>query len=451
MGKRALDVLTGLVVLVAVGISSYLLYSRFGPTNTSSDTTAPTPARRAGTDELPHLEAAQIAELLPDVEALPPALQDGATTRSYTHNLDDDQHTRDRAASALAERLATLRNTYEWHSATGVEFNTCASHADVGSIAVELSQLPSAQLARNFIDDPAVRGYYRAQGFVVSTVEDVHGWALTSGEPKTGICYAQEYDVQLFFDHRGLLFRLQATANAADPAAARKALETLLPELVGRVDALDVFTQEPSPTPTPQPVARLLTDAVTLDGLDLYLPSVRDWDLSASYFTTHDESRRFELNELVAFYRDLGITTLADAIDRAGRRYGLIGQEVRVWKPDEDCPAAPNPVRLEVDLALFERPAGAEAYMQDPTVQAAWQSTGLLTEFENEMGTVYAFGQVGHACGTMQIVQKSIPFERLLLTLSVALPASLPRADAVAQVDAMLRTAVVTLYAERLQ
>lgn len=455
--KRLVDFLIVVLAGVILGGGIYFGYTVYIAEEDESSTQSGAAARVSGeTVELPRLSTAQLNAVLPSAADLPPDLS-GATGGDPTRvDLNTSQDVLSLSTfSAATSRFTQIRSTYSWVQATSATFNTCALNRDTAFVRAAVSQFPSSQQARAFIDDAFVRGYYRALQFQVTQANDLHGFYLSASAPVEGDCYTAERQHLMFFEHLGLVTVLHVNTNAsASPALGRSTLDAVAARVVSNIAALDALTDMTlPPTPTPSGAVNLLTASTRPDDLSFLMPSTRDWDLVNIYSTVDEENQRLSLTELVDFYRAFNtpaLNQLADTIDRAGRRYGLIAESIRVWTPDTACP--PNePVRIEVDLMLFERPAGAEIFMRDADVQAAWQGTGVFSEFQTSADGVYAFGTLNHACGAMQVVQKSASYERLLYTLSMTLPTTIDRQSAIEQIDAMLASSLSTLYLQRLR
>ncbi len=462
--KRVLDLLIAVLFIAVLGVGGYFGYTQYiakddnnDDTTTGSSTEQNATITEAGVLQLPLLRMEHLTAILPGVADLPPNLGGAAESEAIRIDLNVDQRpfslSDDRDASA---RFSEIRSAYSWTSAASVRFDTFTLNQGVSFVRAMVSQFPTTQQARDFIDDPLVQGYYKALGYTLQDAGDLHGWLLTSGTPVEGTGYAEEHQALLFFDHLGLLVALQANTDAdADPALGQQTLLALAPRVLENIRALDVLAGVTvPPTPTPQPLTvSLLTAGIDEGDLDRLFSAPRDWNLNAFYVAADEENIRYSLLELIDFYASFNtpaLNQLAAEIDRAGRRYGLIAQAIRVWRPESGCPAD-APVRVEMDLALFERPAGADAYMRDPALQEAWRNTGVFTEFQDVGDGIFAFGSVNHACGPMQVVQKSATYERLLFTLSLTAPAGIDRQAVMDQVDAALRTTLNDLYMERLR
>lgn len=466
--KRLLDLLIILVFLALIGAGGYVAYLRVPEVQDRVDEllNRSSPAEEALPDaarvteagvELPRLRQADLAGLLPEAGDLPPGYGMVETTDPYVMDLDVTQQQTQNSWPAAATRLAQIRQNFGWDTGAGVLYNTCALNRDTSELRIEVSQLRSTQAARDFIDDPLVRGYFRALSFARSDLANVHGFYLISRGPAEGTCYAREWLHYLFFEQYGLLFALQTRTNAAAPiTVGRTLLESLVAPLAARVrnlEALAEVTVPPTPVPVIDPL-NVLTRNVTLESLQLLLPTAGGLNLSVAYSPDLDEGARYDLPGLVAFYRSFNtdpLNALAQAIDVAGRRYGLIGQQIVVWKPSRECPSD-GPNRVEVDLALFERAAGATAYLQDQNVQAARRGTGLFSEFVASGDAVYGYGNVsGGVCGPLLLVEKSQTYERLLFSISFTISAAMSRESATAIVDAMMEKTLIDLYMQRLK
>lgn len=459
--KRLVDFLIVVLFLALVGVGGYFGYTEFLAEDDTEDAaddgeTASASVTDTGI-ELSRLSTDERYAVLPARSDLPAALSEASGGDPVALDLDADQSVLSLAEDPSATgRFAQIRSTHGWTAATSITYNTCALVGqDTAFVRAMVSQMLTTQQARALVNDALLQGYYQVLGYRLTPSEALHGWTITSREPVSGKCYAQEYETMMIFDHLGLVIVLQTNTSAeADPALGRTTLEALAARIFANIESLDALqTVSIPPTPVPEDRAsRLLTGAVTPNALSRLIGSTADWDLDVLYEQDDTLSRLLTLEELVAFYESFGQPAqlqLAEAIDRAGRRFGLIAEQIRVWEPQTACPPE-SPSRLEMDLLLFERPAGAEAYLRDLNLQNAWRGTGLYDEFNLSEEGVYAFGSATTGCGAMQTVQKSVTFERLLLHLSIVIPASIPREDAIAQVDAMMDSTLRELYMRRL-
>ncbi len=456
--KKLVDVFIVLIVLALIGGGAYFGYTEFLADTDDDDADGGETASALLSDtgvELSRLSTDEVYAVLPAQSDLPEALSAATGGEPLVIDLNTDQ----RAISlsedpAARDRFVQIRNAYGWTSATSVTYNTCTLIGqNTAFVRALVSQMPTTQQGRALVNDARLQGYYKVLGYRLTPSETLHGWAITSREPVAGNCYAQEYQTLMVFDHLGLVVVLQTNTSAdAEPALGRATLEALAARIFANIEGLDALqTVSIPPTPIPEDRAgALLTAQVRRETLGQLIGSTGDWDLNVFYNTNDDESMSLTLEELVAYYQEIGSATLAAAVDQAGRRYGLIAEEVRVWGPEVVCPQD-APARIEMDLLLFERPAGADAYLRDLSLQNAWRGTGLYSEFSLSEDGVYAFGSISNACGAMQIIQKSVTFERLLLHLSVVIPASVPREDATAQVDVMMDATLKELYMRRLR
>lgn len=459
MAKRLIDLLIFLIVVAAIGVGAYFGYTTFLADDETTDNGSPSGAAQVtGANlELPRLTQTQFLSLLIAPEDLPDPFRQTANAEPFVPE-SLDVTARDLATTVSADasiRFSRMVDAYNWQPDYAIEFDTCTPGQDITLIGVEVSQFDTAAAARTFIDDPEVRGFFQALGYTITPADHVHGWYLTSIvpiEPEEGGCFGPEWHTGLFFEYWGMLFLTTVKVDGdASPDIAHALSQDLAVRLIQKVDQLDVMTGINIP-PTPEPAGMAFDQLITADvnaaTLQFMIPSASRWGFYSSYDPDPDEAFSFTLVELIDFYRAAGTPAtaqLANEIDRAGRRMGLIAREVRAFKPDPPCPAD-EPARIDVTVSLFERPAGAQAYMQDAGIQAAWRGTGLFNTFTTIGDAVYAYGTVDHACGAMQTVQKTVSFERVMYTIALTLPATTPQDDAVALVDALAYLAVFNAY-----
>ncbi|MCD4685529.1 MAG: hypothetical protein K8S97_06300, partial [Anaerolineae bacterium] len=394
MAKRLLDLLIVLIVLAAIGVGGYFGYTTFIADDESSDDNASTSGTAQITDstlELPRLTQTQFLSLLLAPEDLPAPYSQAQNVEPFIPE-DLSVTERELATEIGADaslRFSTIRSTYNWQPDYAIEFSTCTLGQDVAAIGVEISQLASSADARAFIDDPLVRGFFQAIGYTLTEADAVHGWYLTPTTPFEGDCFAQgEWNTGIFFEYWGMLFLTSVKVSAdASPDLGHAISLDLTQQLMQGVEALDVMTGiniPPTPVPPGMTFEQLITADLDAVNLTFMIPSSARWTtLYNNYTSDPDESLSVTLAELIDFYRTAGTAAasqLAGEIDHTGRRMGLIAREVRVFKPDTDCPND-EPARIDVTVSLFERPTGAIAYMQDAGIQAAWRGTGLFNTF----------------------------------------------------------------------
>jgi hypothetical protein len=423
--KRLVDALIFLIVAAAAAVLVFFVLNRNKTTDgngpgvhsgSAGPSSAPSgwPTAEA---ELARLNDDQLQGLLTRPDELPGAIQ-GSSPSTARADMGLGLADMMKSWPEAANRFQQILDYYSWHTGAAIRFDACPLHRSVDMVQVEVYQLPSTSAARTLVDDPALRGFFTVFGAEPAPAENLHGWYLSSVPLSNGECYADEFQDLLVFDYWGLIFVIEAdTQSTADPGLARSIMEPLASPLIARVDALNQAAFAPTPVPAEQ--VRLMTETTSLADLGAYMPTLIEIGVTGSTHTLNQEfSHSYTLDEIVENYRGLN-TGLADAIAQAGRTYGLNGQEVRLWDTGNRCPSILG-LSIEVDVALFERPAGAEAYMNDANLQQAWASTGLLTTFTPESDGILMLGQVpGHHCGPIRVVGKMVPFERLLITVVV--------------------------------
>lgn len=360
----------------------------------------------------PELSTTQLRTLLPESAELPPDFQ--AATREVV--LTSLENAVKEVAWANADTwVATIFEPY--FKNIGVEATYTACSQSVGEITVNIGQTPTVDAARQFVDDPAVLSYYVMGMTEPTPFDNLHGWIATPDvEIGEDDCYAETKVTISMFEYWGLRYIVNITRDAqAGPELSRSIISALIPVLIQRANTL--LGDDPlPPTPVPSGETQLLTAATQLDELGGFMPAITDLGIPANIYTVNqDFSTTYTAVEYIEMYRGLN-ANLAAEIERAARNYGMVGQAVRLWDTGDRCPDILG-ISLEMDIMLFERPAGPVAYMNDTGIQQAWRNTGLLTEFTPQFNGVLMKGQIpGHHCGSIRVVGMMLPFERLLIT-----------------------------------
>lgn len=424
--KRLVDVLIVFVLLAVGAIVVVFLVSRSGKDDTPSAQTGPIPSAVPSTDgtpsnfELPRLTDNQLQDLLTTLDEIPADLRSKTEAKHYIPSSDITHDVLNRDWPEAAVRFDQIVQAYNWQDGAGVRYSTCHLQQPVALISAEVDQLASTAAAQAYIDDPLVRTFYRGTGFNLQDSPTLHGFVALSSSPTNKECYAKENTAMLLFDYWGLMFSITVDfRDTADPAAMVDLLNSLVPPMLARVNGVAKTSVPPTVVPSGSPQA--LTAAMQLGDLTRLMPRLDELDqsLTSTYSTNSQVGKTYTLEQYVAAYQDLKYPALADALAQAGGRYDMIGQEVRFWDTGGGCPNIVG-MSLEVDIALFGTPAGAHDYMLDPALQEAWQSTGLMSRYQQVGDNVLMFGQVsGHHCGAMQVVGKMTTYERLLITVVV--------------------------------
>jgi hypothetical protein len=407
-----------LLVSVLTGCSSSSNSDTPGGSQGGGNVIAPTPNPLAAA-QFPALSDDALKNLLPPLDELPAELRPDTQADYY---VPDSKTTSDSLRSSwpeAADRFDRIARTYGWAEGIGVRYDTCHLKQPVVGVSIEMHQFESPAVAQAFIDDPLLHSFMRGTLFDIwpsSTVHGLEGVSLAT----EGDCYPQEKRIMLYFEYWGLFFSLSAGLNAsADPAVGITLLNSLIPPMLARLDPMAVNPLPPTPAPASE--FKLITEAIKLSDLPRLMPALDEFDesLTSTYSSNRQIGKTYTLQDFVEAYRNINLPTLADALAQAGRTYGLIGQEVRIWDTGNDCPNILG-LSLEVDIALFERPAGAHDYMIDPALQQSWIGTGLMTSYVQDGDSVVMYGQIpGHRCGPVQVVGRMTPFERLLITVVV--------------------------------
>ncbi|MBI5961668.1 MAG: hypothetical protein HY866_23220 [Chloroflexi bacterium] len=455
--KRLVDFLIVLVVLAIVGLGVFFVAGRSNnnndtppPAQSSASTLAPT-TNPTVDFQFPALTDDQQKSLLSPIDDLPVELRSETQADFYIPDSKLTSESLRREWPEAADRFDLITATYGWEEGVGVRYNTCHLQQPISEVGIEIDQFASAPLAQAFIDDPLFHNFLKATFFDIRYSTLVHGVEGVSSIASEGDCYPQEKNAMLYFEYWGLFFSLSMDFDAAaDPAQMIGVLNSLVPPLLARADALASSPLPPTPIPSGQ--ARLITEQITIADLPRLMPYLDEFDqsLTSTYSNNSQIGKTYTLDQFVQAYRDINLTALADAIALAGLTHGMIGQEARVWEPSSDCPNILG-LSLEVDFTLFESPAGARDYMMDPTLQQAWKNTGLMTSYVPDGDSVLMFGQIpGHHCGPLQVVGKMTPYERLLVTVVVNSYSEAGQQDVLDIVDIFSQQVLLLLYIEKL-
>lgn len=449
--KRLVDVLIFLILMVTAGVVVYFLMNRDKSSSTDETTqvvTQTTPGAALAT-----LSDRQLQDLLPRPEELPSSVGTGLEANYYKNEMEDNYQSMRAAWPQSAERLKGIMNNYAWATNVGVYYNACPHEGDpnLSTVGVEISQLPSVESARAFIDDPAVRSYFSSLFFKHSDTTLVHGWYLTAASPTEGDCFDEEIMNYLIFDYGGLLITTQVNSKVgADPTLAISLLKQLVPPVLARVNKMAGGPLPATPTPSGPPV--VATDNLTLDSLAGLMPTLESMQLAdGPYVLNQPVSHTYTRDEFVTAYRNLNMTALADAIAQAGETHGMIGQEVRVWDTGDACPPILGQ-SLEIDMILFETPQGAADYLADEALQQAWLDTGMVTAFEPVADGMIVKGSMpGHHCGSMMVIEKRVTFNRLIITAAVNAYADQDEQELIDLATNMNELAIASMFLAGLQ
>jgi len=326
----------------------------------------------------------------------------------------------------LADDFETLAAIYGWDKSIGVTYAACQPDLPINEIYSEAIQLPSADMARAFFDDPEAEDVFASLGYTIEPATSVHGWLLTVG-PFEGTCFPQETTYSLNFDYWGLMLSVSMTANAdTDPALVTSLLDQLAPVLIAHADALATspFPATPVPgaaqpitvPPTWTPIAPVST-APTLSEIERLMPSAEEMGLSSADYTLNtDLSLAYSTQQWVALLEEYGLSELANALAQNAAQNGMIGQVSRVWDTGTTCPPD-MAISLEIDVTLFETTAGAQAFLAD---RAYLQALGNLGQnLEQSGGALVSSMATSTQCGNMMTYAKTIPAGRFLVASSV--------------------------------
>ncbi len=351
------------------------------------------------------------------------------------------QQLRDAGLEDAANTFEQAYTQYGWTHSVTVDYKACEPSLPISGISSSIAQLAGVDEARAFIDSDAIRAIFQLLEQQIEPAPNLHGYRVTI-PPDTGECFPKETEYGVLFEYWGTLVWVSMTANAeTDPALVYGLLDQLVPVVVARLDAAAPAPFPPTPVPAPlgaaqpplqpptQPPSLLPTQApaqppsvanVALPDLEQLMPSLTDLGLPAPPFQYNASvSGTFTLEQMVATLQGFGLAELANAVQQAGQRDGMVGQVVGVWDTGDQCPDTVG-LSLEVDLTLFQTPQGALSYMNDKGIQQAWLNTGVFTSFQPHGDGLLASGTLsGHRCGAVQIYSLVVPQGNVLVTASV--------------------------------
>ncbi len=373
-------------------------------------------------------------------------LQPGDVPAPYSNNPNEDdtdiaqvvQQARDAGYADFADSLEQLSQKFGWTNAISLYYSACDPALPITEISSEIAPLASAEAAAAFIDDPDVHALFEVLQEQFEPVPTMHAYYVTA-PPDEGKCFSQEIKYGIVFDYQNLMVWLSMTANAeTDPALVRGLLDQLVPVMQARLQAAMPAEQVgPSAPPPAQPPSVV---NVTLDDLGKLMPSLNDLGLPAPPFQYNPESSgMYTLDDMIALLQNYGLTELANAMQTAGQRDGLVGEIIGVWDTGEECPDTVG-LSVEVDLTLFQTPEGALAYLNDPGIQQAWINTGLVSTFQPHGDGVLASGtSTQHRCGTVQLYTLVVPQGRVLVTASAIGNADASQDDLVSALEMLVQ------------
>ncbi|HEX3050591.1 MAG TPA: hypothetical protein VHP83_08055 [Aggregatilineaceae bacterium] len=467
MSKEAFVNFLILVVLVAVGAVVVVFFvmpeldkAKDSTTNSASTETASgdsqsqnIPATAATTPipdvELPRLSEDQLRALLPTDAEFPAAYQGPNATQPLAENISTLADSLGEEYPQAAARFKAMASSYGWADLYGTGYDLCRAGRPVSTLIFEVSQLASTAAGRSLVDDPVLRAFFAGLFFEIDYASIVHGWYITTSSPMTGDCFAEEYMTYIVFEYGGLLHWVIVNTDASLGATQGQAiLNEFVPLLISRTN-----TVAPSPLPaTPVPVTPPgITAATTLADLPNIIPSISMFGLEDTYQLNSAVSKTYTRDEFVAAYHAIGLDTLADAINTVGTRHNMIGQEVRYWDTGSACPSLTG-LDIEMDLMLFNTADGARGYMNDTELQAAWRATGMITEYIPVGDELLVHGtRSNHHCGAVKITEKIVPYERLLITVSLTSYPEVDDAQLLEIVDAFVTGAIAQMHMLTLQ
>ena len=246
----------------------------------------------------------------------------------------------------LADDFETLAAIYGWDKSIGVTYAACQPDLPINEIYSEAIQLPSADMARAFFDDPEAEDVFASLGYTIEPATSVHGWLLTVG-PFEGTCFPQETTYSLNFDYWGLMLSVSMTANAdTDPALVTSLLDQLAPVLIAHADALATSPFPATPVPgAAQPItvpptwtpAAPVSTAPTLSEIERLMPSAEEMGLSSADYTLNADSASPIPPSSGCLAGGMACRT-ANALAQNAAQNGMIGQVSRVWDTGTTCP-----------------------------------------------------------------------------------------------------------------
>jgi hypothetical protein len=440
-GASGADTGGGLTIPTATPIDSG------GGFNIPTSTPAPT-AEPAG-PELPPLSDEQLTDLNLRPADLPAAFAANRTVETFV-NADTVAQIAE-FSPELADEFETITADYGWTHSIGMTYAACQPDLPINEIYSEVAQLPSADAARAFFDDPAAQAVFTNLGYTIEPATGVHGWLMTLG-PFEGACFPQEIAYSLNFDYWGLFLIVSMTANAdTDPALVTGLLDQLAPVIIAHADSLAATPFPPTPVPgaavtveeVTEPTqavvpptwtpAAPVSDAPTLAEVERLMPSGEELGLSASDYTlNNDLSSSGTAQDWVALWQEIGLADIASALAQNAAQNGMIGQIARVWDTGGTCPPG-MAISLEIDVTLFETPAGADAFLFDPAYLQALGNLGVITEQSG--GALISSLTTPTECGTMMTYAKSVASGPFIVGSSVIVYQDIDRAEVMPVLD----------------
>ncbi|MBN2303148.1 MAG: hypothetical protein JXQ72_01645 [Anaerolineae bacterium] len=383
---------------------------------------------------------------------------------------------RDSQYTELADTWEAVSNEYGWLQTTGVSYTSCQPNVPVDKIYSEVSQFYSPAAGRAFFEDVRTGMMLGALGYELTTAETVHGWTITRpiADPT---CFEFEIEYTLAFEYWGMYVWVSMTADGnTDPGLVYGLLDQLAAVLVARIDALAAQPFPPTPLPggesAPPPTQAALvptntalpptwtpvppTDVpagATMADVDAVMPALADTGLPSPPFALNqDLSGTYTPDQLVALIRGGNLVGVANAVQDAGQRNGLIGQLTRLWDTGSACPNTVG-FAFEIDVALFQTAQGAQAYAADDGIRQAWLMTGLYSDFETlPDGSVVGIGASPfHQCGVVSLYNKSLAHGRFLILISITSNVQADTAPILAALDVMANQMAARLDAAGLE
>jgi hypothetical protein len=163
------------------------------------------------------------------------------------------------------------------------------------------------------------------------------------------------------------------------------------------------------------------------------MPTLDEVGLPAPPFALNQQlSVTQTLDQLVAFYQQLGLADIAAALAQNGQQNGMIGQVTQVFDTGSDCPQT-IALSLEVDVSLFATAEGAQAFLMDPNYRQALSGYGMVFE-DMPDGSVFGSMPTSHACGTVFTYTQLVAHGRFVVSTSVI---GYPTSDVKTITDAM--------------
>lgn len=361
------------------------------------------------------------------------------------------------AQAGLGDQLDELITAYEWPISLGVRFTACVPQIPVTEIYGEVGQFGSPEMGRAFFEDPRAEAFYAAMGFELSPAANVHGWLMTR-LPQDGVCFPQEVLYMLNYEHQGLFLSASIWANAdTDEALILSLLDQLSVIQVGKIDAQIGAALVPTPTPSASgdqmtPIANVLTpgaspsDEAIIAQLPGLMPTGQDLGLSDPPFTLDTEtSGSFTPADRVALYKESGFIELARAFELSAEQNGMLAIETRLWDTGSQCPDTVS-YTVSIAITLFKTPEGAAAHINNLTLQQAWRNTGIYRQFEPRNGGLLSEGVVeDHACGQAPVYTSQIPYNRVIISVSVTANPGADRDTVLAGIDAITNGMITLL------